>query len=46
LNAAERDILKEFEENDKELEMIAGEIVKALDQVKGTAENMEKEINN
>ena len=37
-------ILKEFEENDKELEEIAAQICGALDQLKGTAENMETQI--
>jgi hypothetical protein len=38
LSKGERDLLAEFEENDKELEDIAGQIVNALDMVKGTAE--------
>ena len=41
LNEAEVMYLKEFEQNDQELENIAGEIVKALDTVKHNAENIE-----
>lgn len=44
LDQAERDLLKEFEENDKELEDIAGLIVQALDGVKNTAQNIEGTI--
>lgn len=44
MDSAERDLLKEFEENDKELEDIAGAIVQALDNVKNTAENIEGTI--
>ena len=42
LNQAEKDVLAEFEENDKELENIAAQICGALDTLKGTAENIEK----
>ena len=44
LDQGERDLLKEFEENDKELEDIAGMIVQALDGVKNTAQNIEGTI--
>ena len=44
LNEAEAMYLKEFEQNDQELEDIAGEIVKALDTVKRNAENIEAGI--
>lgn len=40
----ERDILAQFEENDKELEDIAAQIVGALDELKGKAENIEGSI--
>jgi len=42
LNEEEESILKEFEKNDEELEDIANQICGALDQLKGTAQNMEK----
>jgi len=41
LNSAEQALLDEFEKNDNELEELAGQIVGALDVVKGTAENIE-----
>ncbi|CDW80071.1 UNKNOWN [Stylonychia lemnae] len=41
LNDEERDILQQFEENDKELENIALELVDALDEVKMKAQNNE-----
>ena len=44
MNKDERDLLKQFEENDKELEDIAGAICGALDTLKGTAENIENTI--
>lgn len=44
LNEDERDILKQFEENDRELENIAAELVDALDQVKNKAENIQTQI--
>ena len=44
LNEAEEMCLKDMQENDQELEDIAGEIVKALDTVKYNAENIEKGI--
>ena len=37
----EKDILKQFEANDKELENIAAVIVGALDELKGKAQNIE-----
>jgi hypothetical protein len=37
LNDEERDILKQFEENDRELEDIAAQIVGSLDELKGKA---------
>ena len=37
----EKDILKQFEENDKELEEIAAQIVGSLDDLKGKAQNIE-----
>lgn len=40
LNEDEMSILKEFEDNDKELEEIALKICGALDDLKGNAENM------
>ena len=40
----EKDILKQFEENDKELEEIAAQIVGALDELKGKAQNIESSI--
>ena len=43
MNEAEKDALKEFEENDKELENLAAQICGALDTLKGTAENIEKQ---
>ena len=36
----ERDILKQFEKNDKELEDIAALIVGSLDELKGKAQNI------
>ena len=42
LNNDEMKILAEMEENDKELEKIAGQICGALDTLKGNAENMEQ----
>lgn len=42
MNADEMKILAEMEENDAELERIAGEICGALDTLKGNAENMEQ----
>lgn len=44
LTGAERNLLKEFEENDQELEALALEIVNALDNVKHTAEAINSEI--
>ena len=44
LSAREKEILKEFEENDQDQELIAGEIVKALEGLKGTAETIETTI--
>ena len=44
MNEAEKDVLAEFEENDKELENIAAQICGALDTLKGTAENIEKQV--
>jgi len=44
VNEEERDILAQFEENDKELENIAAELVEALDKVKLKAENSENLI--
>ena len=41
LNADEENILTEFEKNDKELEEIAAQICGVLDNLKGTAENIE-----
>jgi hypothetical protein len=38
------DILKQFEENDQELERIAEQIVGSLDELKGKAENIESTI--
>ena len=37
----EKDILKQFEENDRELENIAAVIVGSLDELKGKAQNIE-----
>lgn len=45
LNEDEISILKEFEDNDKELEDIAAQIVGALDELKGTAQNIENQVN-
>ena len=44
LTGEEKNLLKQFEENDQELEDIAGEICKALDEVKNVAEQMETVI--
>ena len=44
LTGEEKNLLKQFEENDQELEDIAGEIVKALNEVKNVAEQMDEEI--
>ncbi len=44
LNEEEIDILKQFEENDKELEEIASQICGALDELKGKTENIESSI--
>lgn len=44
LDQQEQDILKEFEENDKQLEVIAGRIVQALSKVKLTAQEMNTAI--
>lgn len=41
LTGDEKNLLKQFEENDQELEDIAAEIVKALDEVKHVAEDIE-----
>jgi hypothetical protein len=41
----EQAILKEFEENDKQLEEIAGRIVEALSKVKSSAQDMNVAIN-
>ena len=40
----ERDILKQFEENDRELENIAAVIVGSLDELKGKAQNIEEGV--
>ena len=40
LDDEEHDILKQFEENDKELEDIASRIVGELDKLKGKSENI------
>lgn len=40
----ERNILAQFEENDQELEDIAAQICGALDTLKGTAQNIEKTV--
>ena len=44
LDEEERDILKQFEDNDKELEDIALQIVGSLDQLKGKAQNIQTTI--
>ena len=44
MNEDERDILKQFEDNDKELESIAALIVGSLDELKGTAQNIESSV--
>jgi hypothetical protein len=46
LTGAEKNLLQKFEENDQELEEIAGEICGKLDELKGVAEDMETEIKN
>ena len=44
MNEDERDILKQFEDNDKELESIAALIVGSLDELKGKAQNIESSV--
>ena len=44
LNEDEESILKQFEKNDQELEDIAAMICGALDQLKGTAQNIESKV--
>ena len=41
LNAEEKSILQQFEDNDKELEDIAAQILEELDKLKGKAVNIE-----
>ena len=44
MNEDELNILDQFEKNDEELERIAAQICGALDELKGTAENMEQTV--
>lgn len=44
VNEEEQDVLKQFEENDKELEDIAAQICGALDGLKGKTENLDTAI--